>query len=379
MKRFGMAVLFPAWLAAWVAGCGGEGAAAREDGAADVARGVAAQEAGDLRGAAAAFGAAAAACGTNFEARARLAAVNLALGDAKGAGDAAAAAVALCPESAEARLLRGQAAYRAREYRKAHDDFAAVAGAKELPAALRSAAWAACGVAEMAEKSYDAARLSFLRALRLDRRNAAAWYHQGRLLHEVFRFHEAAAEQFTMAAGCPDVPAERAKKIRGEILPALAKASAAATAKALGTGGRDAAAAAKLVEEGVKLEKKKMAAAAVKKYEAAFAADRSCEAAAKKVAALLPQVDKSSGATDRALEAYRALIALRPSRLSNYLEAALLAYQNRRWAVAAQIMDRAVAFHPENDKALGLLVASLKKAGKAQLKEAWGDYRAELQ
>lgn len=314
----------------------------------------------------------------NFEASMQTALTSLANNDVAGAAKAADEAVAANSESAEALLVRGQAAYRAKDYKRALADFSAVVNEKSLPAGLRSDAWVARGVTEMAQKNHESARISFLRAMRLNRKNAAAWYHQGVLLRDVYHFDDAAIEQFTMAAGCPGVPADRVKKIRGEILPALMKSSQAATASLLGSGKRDSALAAKLIAEGDGLQKKNLLTAAAKKYEAALAADRTSESAAAKFATLIPKVDKSATGVTKALEAYRVLCALRPSRLANYQNAALLAYQNKRWAMAVQIMDRALARYPEDTRTLDLLIASLKKAGRTRLQEAWGAYRAEL-
>jgi len=374
-----------AFLAVLLAGCGdappSSGAVAVkpvDDGSQMVARGIEAQARQDLKGAAAAFKRAGEVCATNFEAQVRLALVDLELDDAAGAAAASDAAARMCPDSAEAVYARGAAAFRAKAYAKALADFTAVATERTLPDGLRSAAWSARGVVEMAQQSHDAARISLLRALRLDRRNASAHYHLGKLLHEAFHYDEAATEQFALAAGCPGVPPARARQIRGEILPALAKSSASTVAAVLGGEKRDAAAAKKLLAEGESLQKRKMSTAAARKFTAAFLADRSNEAAAQKVAQEVPKVDRSVAAVERALEAYRVLIALRPSRLANYTEAARFAYQNKRWAVAVQVMDRAVAQRPEDLPALDLLIASLKKAGKTGLQEAWSAFRAEI-
>lgn len=318
----------------------------------------------------------AAAAEQKFETLMQQALEGLARRDGAKAATAAETALELCPESAEAVLARGQAAFLRKDAKAALVQFAAVTGEKTLPAAIRSAAWGARGVVEMSQKDHDAARLSFLRSLRLDPRNAASHYHLGRLLHEVFRFDEAAAEQFGLAAACPGVPDERVKKIREQILPSLKKSVQERLAAATGTGARDAKRAAKLVAEGDALQKKNPGAA-VQKYEAAFAADRTCEAAANKLVELLPKVNKTTG-VDKALDAYRVLIALRPSRLANYRSAALLAYENKRWAVAAKLLDRGVAHYPDDIPTLDLLISSLRKAGKTKEQEGWSAYRGEL-
>ena len=362
------------------AGCGkGAGRAAPpDDGTAAVAKGRAALEAQDVRGAVEAFEAAARVCPTNLDARVQLALAYLRQGEVAAADRAVQEACALRPDSAEARLVDGQVAYLKKDYARAKASFSAVAAEKTLPAALRSEALVGRGVVELAQDACDAARISFLRAMRLDRRSAAAWYHLGVLSRDTFRFSEAALEQFEMAARFSDPREARTQKLSREVIPALRNALRAAAAAKPGAATRDPAAAAKLFEEGEQLQKKKMIRAAIKKFAAAFAADPFSETAAARYAMLVALNDKTEAGVDKALAAYRAAIDQRPARQDYYLAAARLAYANRRWSTAVQIMDRAVAHDPENRTALDLLIASLLKAGKTRQAEAWKAYRADV-
>ena len=133
-------------------------------------------------------------------------------------------ACALCPESAEARLVDGQVAYLKKDYARARTAFSSVAAEAALPAAVRSEAFVGRGIVELAQDACDAARISFLRALRLNPRSAAAWYHLGVLSRDTYRFNEAALEQFEMAARLSDPRDARTKKISHELIPALRKA-----------------------------------------------------------------------------------------------------------------------------------------------------------
>ena len=373
-----MLMMLPALLL--VAGCGEATgpAAAPDDGAADVAKGKAALAVQDVRGAIKAFEAAARACETNFEARAQLALAHLSQGELAEAEVAVQAARALCPESAEARLIEGQVAYLKKDYARASAAFTAVAKETSLPAALRSDALAARGVAEFAQGACDAARLSLLRAMRLNRRNAAAWYHLGVLSRDTYRFNAAALEQFEMEARFSDPREARTKKLGHDVIPALRAALRAAAASKPGAATRDPGAAAKLLAEGERLQKKKMIRAAIKKFEAAYKADPFSDVAAVRYAGLLALNDKTPAGVDKALAAYRDAIDQRPERQANYLAAARLAYENKRWITAVQIMDRAVAHDPENRQSLDLLIASLLKAGRGKQAEAWKTYRAEM-
>ena len=323
----------------FLAGCGGseKTPTPADDGSAAVAKGMAELQAQNVQGAIASFKKAAQACETNFNARLQLSLALLRLGEISAAELAVKEALALDPDSAEARLAEGQVAYLKKDYARAIETFAAVAAETSLPATMRSDALASRGVVELAQGAGDSARVSFLRAMRLNRRNASAWYHLGVLSRDTYRFTEAALEQFEMAARFSDPREERTKKISRDIIPALRSARMAATASKPGVAKRDPAASAKLLAEGEKLQQKKQIRAAIKKYEAAFNADPLSDAAA-----------------------------------------ARLAYTNQRWITAVQIMDHAVAHDPENRTTLDLLIASLQKAGKGKLAEIWKAYRAEV-
>lgn len=302
----------------------------------------------------------------------------LARGDAAAATQSVGEALEQTPDSAEAVLVRGQAALKSRDFARARADFAAVAGDASLPAALRSDAWAARGVAEMAQKAGEQARISFLQAIRLNSRNASARYHLGKVLREYFHFDGAALEQFMMAAGCPGLPAAQAKKIKDELIPELSKASKAFEVSVVGKGKCDEKAAKKLIADGDGLLKRKMTTMALKKYEEAFKADRSYEPAALKYVTELRKAGKSSANVEKAFDAYRVLFALRPAREDYYYNAAQFAFEKGRWSVAVSILDRGLAYHPTSMKLLDLQVSSLQKAGKEALGTTWSGYRAAV-
>ncbi len=301
----------------------------------------------------------------------------LALGEVDVADEAAKRAIELMPDSAEALLVDGQVAYRKGDFARAIKDFNAVASEKLLPASLRAEALVSRAVAEIKQGNFDTARLTLFRALRLNRRNAAVWYHLGVLSRNTYHFDEVAVEQFEMAARLSDPKDERTKKISQEIRAARAAVTEAAASNP-NAGKRDSSAAAKLLAEAETLRKKRMIRAAIKKYEAAFAADPFSYHAARETAYLIALNDKSQDGVDKALRAYRAAIDQRPAVQDNYYEAAQLAYANKRWATAVSILDRAIAHDPENGKTLDLFIAALQKAGKNKQADAWKAYRQEL-
>ena len=302
----------------------------------------------------------------------------LSLGELDAAQDAAENALARLPDSAEARLVHGQVAYLKKDYKGAVADFNAVAAEKTLGKKLRAEALVSRAVVEIVQNDFDAARLTLFRALHLDRRNAAAWYHLGLLSRNTYRFDEAAVEQFEMAARLSDPKDPRTVRLSREIIPAVRASLVAAAASKPGAAKRDVGAAANLIAEAEALRKKKMIRAAIKKYEAAFAADPFSYPAARELAYLVSLNDKTTAGVDKALMAYRAAIDQRPALQDNYYAAAQLAYANKRWATAVAILNRAIAHDPENAKTLDLFIAALQKAGKGKQSEAWKAYRQEL-
>jgi len=224
MKQFSV-MLF---LLAAVLGCTQE---AVDDGSGDFERGKAALERKepDLKMALDSFAACAQKNLTNFESRVSLALVALRLGEPRIADKAAREATALDPSSAEARLVEGQSAYLMKDYARAKASFSAVVGAHQLPAVMRSEALSSLAVVEIAAGEIDAARLSLMRAARLDFRNAAAWHHQGILSRGTFHFNVAAKDQFEMACRL-DPDSARTRDTVRSVIPSLRDAIARAAA-----------------------------------------------------------------------------------------------------------------------------------------------------
>lgn len=373
-------------LAAIAAGCGGApdaAADADDSGGANFAHGETALANNDLATASVEFAAAAQKCETNFEARINLAIIDLRLGNVDEAAKAAAEARTLRPDSAEALLVDGQAAYLKQDYPRAIADFNVVAKESSLPAEMRSDALSSRAVVEIAMADYDAARITLFTALRLNPKNAAAHYHLGYVYRDKYHFDAAALDRFTAAAGQMSANDERAQKLRRDVIPALLGKLQQETASRPGAKDRKPADAAKLIAEGNDLRARKRITNAIKKYEAAMKADPFSSEAALKYADLLSQnlpknATERKKSAEKILGAYRVAIDGRPSSQPTYMKAAQLAYNCEMWSTAAMFMDRALAYSHENVKALDLLVASLRKAGKKKEAAMWDAYRKGL-
>ena len=315
--------------------------------------------------------------GPDFDTLMRTGVAGVAQKDADAATSAAEKALELQPESAEAHLLAGQAACLRKDYDEARAQFSSVVKAKSLPDALRAKAYAGLGTVDFVQHDADAARISFLQARRLDNRNEAAWYYLGMIYRDVFRFEEAAQEHFQMFVGLSsksDNP--RTKKVKDEVLPEL-YSSAAARAKArTGNAGKAAA----LIQEAQAQRDKNRLTEAVKKYAEARKADPQSDVAALGYAQIVKATERTVDGARKAIQAYCDVIALKPGVLNNYLEAARLAREHEAdfKIQAVEIMNRAIAHHPQNITALDQLIAALLKTGNDKLAKAWGEYRKDL-
>ena len=349
----------------------------KDDGTADFEKGMSAYAARDLRAAALGFSTAAEKNPTNFMARLKLALVNIDLGEMPAAKKAVESALAVDPDSAEAKLVEGQIAYYAKDFPRAKENFNAVAETRGLPPELRSQALAARAVMEIAADLFDRARLTLWRAVRLDRKNAAAWYHLGHLSRDTYRFEDAALEQFEMAGRLMKDPA-RAKAIARETIPALRESMRAKIASKPGAAQRDPSAAAKLVSEAEELEKKKDSKKAAAKFAEAYAKDPLSYAAAWNHAKALVVAAKTDAEVTKALIAFQDAIDQRPNSQDTYRTAARAALNRSKPMRAEKFLSQALAHDPEDRRTLELYVQTLRRLGKPTEAKLYEAYLKEL-
>ena len=289
--------------------------------------------------------------GANFDSLMRQLVDAVAQKDAAKAADAAAKALELQPESAEAHLLAGQAACLGGDYAQAREQFSSVIKEKSLPAALRAKAYAGLGTVEFERHDAESARISFLHALLLDYKNAAARYYLARIYRDD-HFYEAAEEQFVLFTRMSKPGDALAAKVTAKDMPELKRTGESKRAARFGAGGGNAEQAAKLIQEAQALEGKKQFTDAAKKYDG----------------------------TRKAIRAYCDAIALKPQSEENYLEAARLARESdQEFRIqAVEILNHAIAHHPQSTRALDLLISALRKTGNTKLSNAWDEYRRAL-
>jgi Flp pilus assembly protein TadD len=353
-----------------LAGCG------KDDGAVEFEKAEAVYAVRDFGAAALFYGAAAAKNPTNFEARVKQAVALMNRGELPQAQAAVDSALALRPDSGEAVFVDGQLAYLDKDYARAKSDFDAVANASALSPALRSQALAARAVMEIAAGAFARSRLTLWRAVRLDRRNSAAWYHLGHLSRDTYRFEDAAIEQFGMAARLADDPV-RAKAITREVIPALRESLRSKMSAKPGAAKRDPGASAKLVAEAEALAGKDAGKSAAK-FAEAYAKDPLSYAAAYGHAKALAASAKTDRQVQSALVAFQDAIDQRPNSQETYRVAALAALRRRYPMRAEKFLSQALAHDPENRRTLDLYVQTLRRLGKTAEAKLYGDYLKEL-
>ncbi len=369
MKNVGFILL--AALAA-LAGCNPES----PRGELDAERGDDAFAARDYAAAAKAFEKALEQDATNVVLAVKLAFARVAMGDGDGARQAAAAARTIDPGSAEAMLAEGQAAWLLKDEAAARAAFARVAAEKALPGEIRSQAYTALAVVEIGANAYDAARVALWRALRLDRRNAAVWYHLGHLSRVTYNFEEAAVEQYGMAAQLFAASDPRAREVQRSVIPALRESINRRKSTMSGVSNRDPEASAKLVAAAEALKAKDVKAAEAK-FLAAWEKDAFSHKAAGEWARLAAVHPKTVDA-NKVLDAFQAAIDGRPNAQAVYQAAARFALTASRPMRAERMLSQALAHDPEAKASLDLYVDALRRVGKAKESALYAEYRKEL-
>ena len=280
---------------------------------------------------------------------------------------------------ADVALLESQIAWHTKDYATASSGFSEIANDPKLEASVRAQGWAGLGVVEMTCDNHHLARVAFLRALRLDRRNAAAWYHLGLLYRDGFGYLEAALEQFEIFVRLEEEASPRVQKVQRTIIPALKEQIARAAMERPGAAKRNSSAAATSIATAESALKKGNAKAAREAYQLALAADPLSYPAALGLAKAWEKTDATKAGQQKAFENYKIACMLRPSSVSTFLVTGSLAAKLGLTLQAVEIYSRAVAANPASLEAIDGLIRALRKSGgKAKVAEAYQQYRLSL-
>ena len=316
---------------------------------------------------------------TNVDALVTLARVKLGTGDLAAARRRIDQAAAITGGDSDVRLLSAQIAWHAKDYDGAERGFAAIAADPKLPGELRAEGWSGVGIVEMTRNNRDLARIAFLRALRLDRRNAAAWYHLGFLYRDNYGYPEAALEQFDIYVRLDAAASPRVQKIQRTVIPELRDNIAQAAANRPGAAKRSSAAsAAALAKADAEWNKGNYKTARLR-YQDALALDPLSYPAALGLAKAWQKTDATAKGQVNALEAYKQACQLRPSAVSTFMATAELATRIGHHAQAVEIYSRALAANPASLEAIDGLIRALRRVGgKNSIAQAYQKYRDSI-
>lgn len=359
--------------AAVILGCG------PRDGAKEFEQGKAAYELRDLKKAETLFARSAVLAPQDADRILYLARTELELGELAEAQLQIAKAVAIAGDDADVRLLKAQIDWHAKGYEDAAKGFSEVAEDIRLGASVRAQGWAGLGVVEMTCDNRHLARIAFLRAIRLDRKNAAAWYHLGLLYRDGFGYLEPALEQFEIFTRLEEKSSPRVQKVQRTVIPALKESISRAAAERPGVAKRNSASCAASISTAEAAVKKGNFKAAREAYQKALAADPLSYPAALGLAKAWEKTDATKDGQTKAFESYKTACALRPSAVSTFLTAGTLAAKLGLSLQAAEIYSRAVAANPNSPDAIDGLIRALRKVGgKEKVAAAYQSYRLSL-
>ena len=280
---------------------------------------------------------------------------------------------------ADVTLLKAQVAWHAKDYKTAASGFSDIANNAALDASIRAQGWAGLGVVEMTCDNHHLARIAFLRAIRLDRRNASARYHLGLLYRDSFGYLESALEQFEIFSRLEEEASPRVQKVQRTVIPALKESISRAAAERPGASSRNSAACAAAIAKAEDAMKKGRFKDAREAYVQALKSDPLSYPAALGLAKAWEKTDATKAGQEKAFDAYKTACLLRPSAVSTFLAAGSLAAKLGLHLQSVEIYSRAVAANPASLDAIDGLIRALRKTGgKAKVAEAYQQYRLSL-
>jgi tetratricopeptide (TPR) repeat protein len=363
-RRRAFAVLLTA-----LAGCG------PNDGSREFASGLDAYRIRDFRKAEKLFVKCVERAPANASAFVYLARVKLEQGDLKAASVAVSEAARIAGEDVDVRMLSAHIAWHLKDYDRAAGIFSALAEDGKLDPVVRSDAYSGLGVVEMTRDRRDMSRVAFLRAIRVNRRNAAAWYHLALLYRDQFGYIESALDQFEFYVRLEKSVDARVQRVQRSLIPELKERIARSAAERPGVSRRNSAVSAAAISKAEAAMKKRTYKTAVSRYEEALAADPLSYPAAMGLAQAWLAGDKTVNGLKQAYRNYKLACELRPSAVSTFLLAGSLAVRLGYNASAVEIYSRAVAANPASLDSIDGLIRVLRKAGKQKEAQAYQLYR----
>ncbi len=316
---------------------------------------------------------------TRVDAIVELARVKLYMGELSAAKELIESAKKLAPNNSDVRLLFAQIAWHTRDYTTSTALFLAVANDAMFEPEIRSQGWVGAGIVEMACDNIHRARVNFLQALRVDRRNSSAWYHLGLLYRDAFGYNDAALEYLNVYVRLNVDASPRVQKTQRALIPGLKEMIARSTTEIPGAANRDSAKCAEALTKAEAAWKRGEFKTARLRYQDALNFDALSYPAALGLAKAYQKVDGSKAGQEKALENYKRACVLRPSAVSTFMEAGKMATKLGLNAQAVEIYSRAFAANPASLETIDLLIIALGKTGaKREVITAYKEYREAI-
>ena len=293
-------------------------------------------------------------------------------GNLEPAQEAFRVALDLDPGEGEANILGalGQVAFRQQDYTNALVSLErALAAARDDGTAVR--VLTAMGAVEACRQNPALASLHYLRALRLDRMYAPAYYNLAVLYQDQCGLYEEARDclgMFMSVADKKEKKREMAEKRVNRLKTKLERDAASANPR------RDSTRAASLMQEGVSAYIAKQYPKAIKAYKDALAADPLTFSAALGLGTAYRQ----QGMRADALEAFRRAAEINPADQDSYYQAADLALQLRQPDEAVRLLTQAIARSPYNPASVRLMALACHAQGRVPEAAAYGAFYLAL-
>lgn len=303
------------------------------------------------------------------------AAAKLALGQIPAAQSAISNAYGLASRDVDVRLLKAQIDFQGRDTASAAKLYRGVADDESLDRRLRSQGWAGLGVIDRYGNERDAARLDLLRALRMDGKNASAWYNLGCVYRDSFNFIEAACDCFETFVRLETNDIERVKKVQRVVIRDLREERTNAILEIPGSRNVNAAACSAALVAAEAAVKKGTFKTAKLRYADALKADPTSFKAALGMAKMCLKTDATEAGKKEALDYYYRACKLGPSSVSTFIAAGDLAYSTANYLRAIEFFSRAMAADPTNTTAIDGLIRSLRKNKQESTASAYQRYR----
>jgi len=283
------------------------------------------------------------------------------------------AAFNLNPKHGETLAGLAQLAYYTNQLPRARVFFREALEAETASDESRASILTGLALTEAALGHNDQARLCLLRAQRVSRRYAPAYYNLGALYLSTYSLREEALDQFELFVRLADPASPYQEKARKQI-SRLRVAVDRAKAEELDALRRDPDLAARRLHEGIDAQIARQFPKALKCYREALAADPLAFNAAFGLGKLYRDLKQPA----EALEAFKRAAAINPAHQDSQLQAAALAVQLKRYDEAERILDLAIARSPFTPESADLMARIRYAQGRYAEAREYGQFYLSL-